>query len=153
MRDIRMGMINSCSPLEWILKKNFGNICFAQVKFPDFCQAQQNSLTFPGFQELQVCWPPCATFNESFGFLCVWNQHKAPSATFHLNKPMNYFSVTRMILIFHNKWIKPIFLNVSKVTQEQLLSWINWYVVAVTKPSTQINYINLIIYNIIFIDY
>ena len=63
------------------LGKNIGDIRFAQVKpltfpnfalkfpdfsefykisrlFHDFFQVPQNSLTFPGFQKFQVCWPP-----------------------------------------------------------------------------------------------
>ena len=76
-------MTNSCSPLEWILKKLWRYSFHAskipwlfqfRVKFPDFSefykipwlfQEPQNSLSFPGFQKFQFRWPPCVGFRVS----------------------------------------------------------------------------------------
>ena len=63
--------------------KNFDDIHFVLVKFPDFSQFRvkipwlfrisQNSLTFPGFQKFQVCWPPWYKNDVmKVKYLCSW---------------------------------------------------------------------------------
>ena len=103
MRDIWTGMTNSCSPLEW---KNFIDICFTHVKFPDFSEFYKIPWLFQVSRNSRSAGHPVYMLCSCIRFLYFFrlNLTFCPSPASHL------IFTNKSIILYHGKncgkWVR-----------------------------------------------